>query len=31
VPRDTPVHDAAATERHWQTLIALLDGKLKSP
>ena len=20
VPRDTPVHDAAATERHWQTL-----------
>jgi carboxymethylenebutenolidase len=31
VPRDTPVHDAAATERHWQTLIALLDGKLRSP
>jgi len=31
VPRDTPVHDAAATERHWRTLIALLDGKLKSP
>jgi carboxymethylenebutenolidase len=31
VPRDTPMHDAAATERHWQTLIALLDGKLKSP
>jgi carboxymethylenebutenolidase len=31
VPRDTPVHDVAATERHWQSLIALLDGKLKSP
>ncbi len=31
VPRDTPAHDAAATERHWQTLIALLDGKLKTP
>ncbi len=27
--RDTPVHDAAATERHWQTLIALFDGVLK--
>lgn len=24
VPRDTPVHDAAATERHWQTLLELL-------
>ena len=24
VPRDTPVHDAAATQRHWQTLRALL-------
>jgi len=29
VPRDTPVHDAAATERHWQSLIALFDAKLK--
>jgi carboxymethylenebutenolidase len=26
---DTPVHDAAATERHWETLLALLDAKLK--
>jgi carboxymethylenebutenolidase len=25
VPRDTPVHDAAATERHWQTLLGLLQ------
>ncbi len=31
VPRDTPVHDAAATERHWQTLTAFLDGTLKRP
>jgi len=31
VPRDTPVHDVAATERHWESLIALLDGKLKPP
>jgi len=29
VPRDTPVHDAAAAERHWQTLFALLDGALR--
>ncbi|HXX69272.1 MAG TPA: dienelactone hydrolase family protein [Polyangiaceae bacterium] len=29
VLRDTPVHDAAATERHWRTLIALLDATLK--
>jgi len=29
VPQDTPVHDPAATERHWQTLIGLLDAKLK--
>lgn len=29
VPSDTPVHDAAAAERHWQTLFALLDGALK--
>jgi carboxymethylenebutenolidase len=28
--RDTPVYDAAAAERHWQTLLALLDGTLKS-
>jgi carboxymethylenebutenolidase len=28
--RDTPVHDAAATERHWKTLVALLDSKLKA-
>jgi carboxymethylenebutenolidase len=26
--RDTPVYDAAASERHWQTLIALLRSKL---
>jgi carboxymethylenebutenolidase len=29
VLRDTPVFDAAACERHWQTLVALLDAKLK--
>lgn len=29
VLRDTPVYDAAAAERHWQTLVALLDAKLK--
>ena len=28
--RDTPVFDAAAAERHWKTLVALLDAKLKS-
>jgi carboxymethylenebutenolidase len=27
--RDTPVYDSAAAERHWQTLVALLDSKLK--
>jgi carboxymethylenebutenolidase len=27
--RDTPVYDAAASERHWQTLVALFDGVLK--
>jgi carboxymethylenebutenolidase len=27
--RDTPVYDAEAAERHWQTLVALLDAKLK--
>jgi carboxymethylenebutenolidase len=29
VPADTPVHDPAAAERHWHTLFALLDAKLK--
>ena len=29
VLRDTPVYDAEAAERHWTTLVALLDGKLK--
>jgi carboxymethylenebutenolidase len=28
VPSDTPVHDAAAADRHYQTLIALLRGAL---
>jgi carboxymethylenebutenolidase len=28
--RDTPVYDAAATERHWQTLVALFDETLKT-
>jgi carboxymethylenebutenolidase len=27
--RDTPVYDVAASERHWQTLLALFDLKLK--
>jgi carboxymethylenebutenolidase len=27
--RDIPVYDAAASERHWQTLLSLLDAKLK--
>ncbi|HEX9139153.1 MAG TPA: dienelactone hydrolase family protein [Steroidobacteraceae bacterium] len=27
--RDHPAFDAAASERHWQTLLALLDAKLK--
>jgi carboxymethylenebutenolidase len=27
--RDTPVYDAAAAERHWSTLVELLDTKLK--
>jgi carboxymethylenebutenolidase len=27
--RDTPVYDAAASERHWQTMLALFDAKLK--
>ncbi len=29
VLRDTPVHDAAAADRHWQTLLALLGATLK--
>jgi carboxymethylenebutenolidase len=28
--RDTPVYDAAAAERHWQTLLALFDQTLRS-
>jgi carboxymethylenebutenolidase len=28
--RDTPVYDAAAAERHWQTMVALFDAKLKA-
>ena len=28
--RDTPVYDAAAAERHWQSLLALFDAKLKA-
>jgi carboxymethylenebutenolidase len=27
--RDTPVYDAAAAERHWQTMLALFDATLK--
>lgn len=30
VPADTPVHDAAATERHWKALIDLFDRTLKA-
>ncbi len=29
VMRDFPIYDAACTERHWQSLLALLDAKLK--
>jgi carboxymethylenebutenolidase len=29
VLRDTPVYDPASAERHWQTLVTLLDAKLK--
>jgi carboxymethylenebutenolidase len=29
VLRDTPVYDAAAAERHWETLLALFEAKLK--
>jgi carboxymethylenebutenolidase len=28
--RDMPVYDAAAAERHWQTLVALFDATLKT-
>jgi len=28
--RDTPVYDAAASERHWQSLVTLFDGTLKA-
>lgn len=31
VPSDTPAHDAAATARHWETLLALLARTLPSP
>jgi carboxymethylenebutenolidase len=27
--RDTPVYDAPAAERHWQTMLALFDEKLR--
>jgi len=30
VPRDTPVHDAAAAERHWGTLLTLFAETLKA-
>jgi carboxymethylenebutenolidase len=30
VLRDTPVHDPVSAERHWQTLVALLESKLES-
>jgi carboxymethylenebutenolidase len=29
VPSDTPIHDAAATERHWTTLLELFAATLK--
>jgi carboxymethylenebutenolidase len=29
VPSDTPVHDPVATERHWQTLLGLLDQTIR--
>jgi carboxymethylenebutenolidase len=28
VPRDTPVHDEAATAKHWETLLSLFDQTL---
>ncbi len=30
VPSDTPVHDAAAAEKHWQRLFSLFDETLKA-
>ena len=30
VPSDTPAHDEAAAERHWQTLFELFDGTLRA-
>lgn len=30
VPSDTPAHDAAAAERHWQTLLALFGDSLRA-
>jgi len=30
VPSDTPVHDPQAAERHWQTLLDLLDRSLRT-
>jgi hypothetical protein len=30
VPADHPVHNPAAAERHWTTLVDLLDGTLKA-
>jgi carboxymethylenebutenolidase len=30
VPGDTPVHDAAAAERHWETLLGLLAATLRA-
>jgi carboxymethylenebutenolidase len=29
VPSDTPAHDPAAAERHWETLLALLEATLR--
>jgi carboxymethylenebutenolidase len=29
VPRDTPAHDPAESERHWRTLVSLLEGVLR--
>ena len=28
--RDTPVYDAAASERHWQTMLALFNATLRN-
>ncbi|TMA22512.1 MAG: dienelactone hydrolase family protein, partial [Deltaproteobacteria bacterium] len=30
VPADTPVHDAAAAEKHWKTLFDLFERRLKA-